>query len=112
MRFFLNGVVETCSQASESAKRIINLHSKYYNLLIEKEIAAPAILRLFDLIFRKPMLSTRDVSNKLNISRQTANTIAGKLADCGILHEITGQQRYRVFAFKEYLDIIAEGTQV
>ena len=80
--------------------------------MIEKEIAAPSILRLFDVLFQKPMLSTKDIAQKLNVSRQTANTLAGKLVDIGVVKEITGQQRHRVFAFKEYLDVIAEGTKV
>jgi Fic family protein len=111
-RFFLQGIVETSSEATETAKRIIEIHRKFYNLMIEKEIAAPSILRLFDVLFQKPMLSTKDIAQKLDVSRQTANTLAGKLLDIGVVKEITGQQRHRVFAFKEYLDVIAEGTKV
>jgi hypothetical protein len=30
----------------------------------------------------------------------------------GILHEITGKKRYRKFLFREYVDLIAKGTEL
>jgi hypothetical protein len=33
------------------------------------------------------------------------------LQDLGIVNELTGQQRHRVFAYQQYLDILSEGAQ-
>ena len=35
----------------------------------------------------------------------------GTLSDMGLVNELTGQRRGRVFAYQAYLDILSEGAQ-
>jgi hypothetical protein len=38
--------------------------------------------------------------------------VSDQIIVIGILHEITGKKRYRKFIFKEYVDLIAKGTEL
>lgn len=58
-----------------------------------------------------PLISVKDISGKLKISKESANELVKKFERIGILKEITGKQRYKKYSFKEYIDIIARGTR-
>jgi transposase len=46
----------------------------------------------------------------LDTSYETANNLVGKFEKSGILREMTGQRRNRLYAYTQFLEIIAEGT--
>nr|WP_274703125.1 Fic/DOC family N-terminal domain-containing protein [Thermodesulfovibrio thiophilus] len=54
----------------------------------------------------------KDVVSKLKIRKDTANELIKSFEKIGILHEITGKQRYRKYIFKDYVDIIKRGTEL
>jgi hypothetical protein len=37
--------------------------------------------------------------------------MVGKLAELGIVREVTGRRRDRVFAYDQYVQILSEGTE-
>jgi hypothetical protein len=41
----------------------------------------------------------------------TINSAFGRLVRLGLVEEQTGSPRYRVFAYKKYLEILSEGTE-
>ncbi|MFM8290616.1 MAG: Fic family protein, partial [Planctomycetia bacterium] len=41
----------------------------------------------------------------------TVSRAVESLSDLGVVKEITGRKRERVFAYQRYLDILAEGTE-
>jgi hypothetical protein len=47
----------------------------------------------------------------LAISKAAVNELVKRFEGAGILREITGKQRYRRYLFRDYVDIIARGTQ-
>ena len=55
-----------------------------------------------NLLYRKPIINADDASQALSVSTPTANKLIQALVDLGILVEITGQQRYRSYAFERY----------
>ncbi|MFQ6131517.1 MAG: hypothetical protein ACE5R4_05740, partial [Armatimonadota bacterium] len=69
-------------------------------------------VQLIDALCRQPVLSISKMAETLGISFPTAAKLAGRFEEAGLLRETTGQERHRRYAYKPYLDLLAEGTFV
>ena len=113
LKFLLNGVIEVSREASETAKRIIDLKEKLIKKLIEKRIASGYAVGLIDMLFSMPIITSRDVQSKLNVgSKDTVNKLIKKFIDIQILKEISGKKRYKKYLFSDYIEIIKKGTEL
>jgi Fic family protein len=112
IKYFLIGISDTSGEAANSAREIIQLKDKLIAELYKNSIASIYAVRLIDLLFKTPLISTKEIIDKLKISKEAANELVKKFEKIDILKEITGKQRYRKYSFKQYIEIIARGTKV
>lgn len=73
-----------------------------------------AAWRLADLLLRQPVLDSRIVRERLEVSAPTAHSAIGHLVDVGILREASGQKRDRIWRaidVLEALDAFAERSR-
>jgi Fic family protein len=110
--FFLKGVVEVSNNSIETAKKIIQLKSDVIKKIMENNVSGNNAIKLVDLLFDRPYITTKIVSEDLKISMQSATILLSKFQKIGIIGEITGKQRYKEYIFLEYMKIIQEGTQI
>jgi Fic family protein len=111
VKFFLAGVSETCEEAANTARAIIQLKEDLITKLYESSVGSIYGVKLIDLLFITPLISVREISDKLNISKEAANELVKKFEKINILKEITGKRRYKKFSFVPYIEIIARGTR-
>jgi Fic family protein len=109
--FFLDGVKETAAQGSADAKRIIDLleHDRKRIALIGK--ASKSALKIHGYLLKKPFLSITKASKTLKLSVPTTTNAVLKLVEIGLLKELTGGARNRLFAYTDYLAILTAGTE-
>lgn len=107
LQFFLRGVAETATEATDTAGRIIDLREGHRMLIQEKDLGTNT-LRLLDVLFQRPVINVNIVKDRLGVSFPTASKLVSQLALLGIIEEITGAQRHRVFRYTPYLDLFAE----
>ncbi len=104
IRFFLVGVSETAVNAVQTLQSILKLKDEIEGekiLSLGKQ--ASRAKQLIGELYKTPILSATDVMKKLNVSAPTANSLLEKFQKLGILKEITGYKRNRLFAFHAYL---------
>jgi Fic family protein len=65
--------------------------------------AAGSALRVHHLLRQRPLLTIPRAAATLELSRPTISTVFDNLASLGIVVEITGRQRDRLFTYNEYL---------
>ena len=58
-----------------------------------------------NLLYRHPVISAADLEQQLGVSAPTAQALVKDLIRLGILVEITGQMRGRLYEFQPYLDL-------
>lgn len=109
--FFLDGVTETATQAADDAKKIIDLLERDRIRIGQIGKAAPTALKIHTYLLKKPYLSLTKAAKELDISVPTITNTVAKLEEIGLLTELTGQARNRLFAYTEYLDILSAGTE-
>lgn len=105
IKFFLNGVIETSSDGIKTFKDIVNLRQRYENKIMSMGTRAKNAQRLLLFMFSRPILNNKVVAKELDISFNSANRLIKSLVSLGILDEVTGYSRNRLFTLKEYLDL-------
>mgnify|MGYP000307965949 CR=1 FL=1 len=74
-----------------------------------KATTVPAI-RLFDLLPQHPIITLPRAIELLKTTKPTTGKTIDALSQAGILHETTGKQRDRIYAYDAYLKVLAEDT--
>lgn len=106
LAFFLDGIAQVATEATETATGILELREKDRNILARSlGRRSGNALRLLDDLFQRPLVTAKVVERTLDVSQPTASALVRDVADLGILQELTGRKRYRVFAYREYLDL-------
>jgi Fic family protein len=107
IRFFLNGVIETAKQATDTFRAILELRTRTAEQITHLGRAAPNAARVVDYLYQKPIVTAQELCRQLDISPHTANRIIKALSELDILHETTGQQRNRVYYFRTYYQLFS-----
>lgn len=110
LEFFLDGVAETARQAFGAAERIVALFRRDRDRIGEGSDRAGSVLRVHEVFQRKPFAGAATLAADTKLSQPTVNAALTDLEDLGIVQEITGRRRGRVFVYRSYLDILDEGT--
>ena len=69
------------------------------------------VSRVHSYLQKKPVLEIPRASQEIEISQPTVTSALKRLEEIGVVKEITGKARDRIYVYKEYLDILEEGTQ-
>lgn len=105
--FFLRGVATQSRDAVLRAQRLRNLREQYREQF-QMARAASRLLQVVDLLFARPVLTTRQAAEALEANFSSAQRYINQLAATGILREITGQSRNRIYVAERILEIITE----
>ncbi len=105
VRFFLSAVVETASKGKETFQGILALRQEMDTLILGYGKRAEKAQILLRHLYRRPAITANGAAALLEVSHQTASALLKKMVDDGVLHEVTGYQRNRVFFFGRYLDL-------
>ena len=108
LKFFLSGVIATAKDGRETFEKIIKLRSEYEKEIMNFGRQAKIGHNLLLFMFSKPIVSVKDVLQKLDISFNTASSLINRFHKAGLLKEITGFSRNRLFMLWKYLDLFRE----
>jgi Fic family protein len=109
VRFFLAGVGKTAEEATATARSIVGLRQLHRDRVQELGLGVNG-LRLTDLLFERPLVNVNLVKDTLAVSFVTANKLVERLTEEGLLDEVTGGRRNRVFRYAPYLQLFAEAN--
>jgi Fic family protein len=109
--FFLEGVESTAGAAVDTAHRLLALFRNDAARVQTLGRAAANALRVFDAFRARPLATLNDLTERTGASYPTVARAVEALENLGIVREITGRKRERVFAYALYLDILNEGTE-
>ena len=105
IKFFLKGVAEISAQATDTARAILALREQHRGILSYNGLATPSSLTLLERLYEHPMLTVSKAAELLDVTFPTANSIVGQFQRLGLLEEVTGRQRRRLFAYQPYIQI-------
>lgn len=109
--FFLEGVNETATGAVDTAHRLLAMFESDAERIQGLGRAAANALRVFDALRRRPVANVHHLADQTGVAYPTAARAVDALVRLGVLRELTGRRRGRVFAYGRYLAILSEGAQ-
>lgn len=112
VKFFLRGISEVSLEATETARKIVGLREAHRDIITADfgRTAGNGLL-ILEGLFQKPITNVQDAAARLGITYQAANSLVQRMVDAGILFEMTGQARYRVYQYRPYVDLFASAPQ-
>jgi Fic family protein len=108
--FFLAGVADTANQAFEAATQIVDLFKEDRERITMESDRAGSALRIHELFQQNPFHTANQIVQITGLSAPTVNAALADLERLGIVDEVTGRKRGRVFSYQRYLAILNEGT--
>jgi Fic family protein len=111
LEFFLIGVADTANQAFDAATRIVDLFKTDRERITAESERPGSALRVHDLFQQNPYLTANTLVERTGLSAPTVNAALADLERLGVVEEVTGRRRGRVFGYQRYLAILSEGTE-
>ena len=113
-RFFLTAVRESSQDAISAIDDLSALHEKNVRVINGMGRARINAGLLFDYLEEHPIIDIGKTAAALGLSYNTAASAAKRLIEAGILaqneNDGRNRKRNRIFAYKEYLNILKKGT--
>jgi len=112
LAFFVRGVAAVSGEAAATARRILVLREEHRALITDRlGRAAGNGLRVLERLFAHPMITVRDVAQLTGVTFAAANRLVARLAELGIVREMTGRERSRVFLYQSYYLLFADSEE-
>jgi len=110
--FFLFGVEETARASAAVFRAVLSLKQRIERDVLPRFSArrqdnAQALMRQ---LYARPVIDVKGAMKISGASTNTASALIDDLVTFGVLTEVTGQRRNRLFVFHEYLDIFRHKT--
>lgn len=112
IKFFLTGIAAVSLEATETARAIVDLRENHRRLVTERfGRAAGNGLTVLEGLFRSPIVTVSQVQKRLGLTYPPANNLVQRFVDAGILFEMTGQERYRVYRYDPYIGLFSNNRE-
>jgi Fic family protein len=108
--FFVRGVRETAEGAVTTAQKLAKLFKDDRERIRSLGRAAGSALRVHQAFQEHPIQSVQTATKRTGLTVPTVTAVMKLLEVEGIVRELTGKQRGRVFGYAKYLKILNEGT--
>jgi len=106
LEFFLEGVRVAADQAAATARQIVELFNADDRRIDGLGRAAASVRRVHQFLRTNPICSIPGAAEKLGISAPTVAKSFAHMGELGMLREITGKRRRRLFVYDRYLAIL------
>lgn len=105
LKFFLRGIYEVSLSATEVARQIMQIREIHRQLITEKIRSNGNALKLHDRMFEAPTFSINSAKDTMGCAFATAATVVEQLQEHGLVREITGNERNRLYQYQPYVEL-------
>jgi Fic family protein len=105
--FFLEGVAVAAADSERSIIDVASLITTDRKRLLESPKAGPISYRLFELLPIMPRFSVEHVRQRLATTFPTASAAVKLLDELGIVAELTGQKKNRIYSYQAYVELLS-----
>lgn len=110
LMFFLHGVEVTARDSAGVFRAVLDLKER-----IDREVLPRFSVRrqegaqaLVMYLYEHPVVDVKRVSSIIDATVATAGKLVADMVSQGVLTEVTGQRRNRLFIFREYIDLFRQ----
>ncbi|TAH36151.1 MAG: Fic family protein [Alphaproteobacteria bacterium] len=111
IEFFLEGIIHTATQAVTTAKSILDLFERDRVRIETSGQSTTTVLGIFNHLQYHPIVNTTMLRQVTGKALPTVLRALAVLQKLGIVKEISGRARNRVFMYAEYIDVLNDGVE-
>ena len=112
IEFFLTGIYETSNQAVNTAQNIVSLFESDEEKIKNLNKDTVGVLKTYNFLKKHPISNTRKIVKSSQSSLQTVLRSLRALEEIGLVKELTGNHNNKIFIYKNYINIINQGTEL
>jgi Fic family protein len=109
--FFARGVANQAKEALSDAKRILELHSEYEELLMETKKIPESAHTLVNEIFENPFISVSGLSKRWDMPFNSIKRSVSRLVKIGILRELDQRRRNKIYYAPRLLELLTRSEK-
>jgi Fic family protein len=111
LSFFADGVTDTARGAVATVQRLSAVAAEDRERIRTLGRGAGTLLELHRCLQERPVTTAGQLVERSGVSFATVNKGLATMTELGLVNEITGGRRNRVFSYSRYLGILSEGTE-
>ncbi len=110
--YFADAIIFTSNQAIETADQLIELSNRSREQIVNSNKVVAPTHKSYELLLKFPIINSSLLQTEIGLKPSTAVKVLNNLEQLGIIKEVTGYKRNRIFEFTEYLDVLNHGTEL
>ncbi|MCP4666227.1 MAG: Fic family protein [Deltaproteobacteria bacterium] len=110
LAFFAEGVQEMAENAVATARSLAKVAEEDAARIQQVGRLSGSCMQVHYALKHRPFGTVGGLSKETGLSLPTVTSALRKLEEAGLVNEITGRRRNRVFSYSRYLEILVEGT--
>ena len=111
LEFFLEGIFKSAKQAIRTANHINELFKQDFEKIALMGRIRFSCEQTLEHLKKLPQITVPLLASELGLTAPTARSALNHLVKAGILEEISGKKRDKIYVYRQYLSILEEGTQ-
>jgi Fic family protein len=111
IEFFATGVEETANAAVATAHRLVAMAQEDRARIQAVGRVAGSALQVHQALLTRPVNTVSRLATDTKLSIPAVTNALAALTEQGLVREITGRKRNRVFAYDRYMDVLKQGTE-
>jgi len=104
--FFVDAVADTATQAVQTAQQLNQLRNDHRTLITSLGRIAGSAQQVLDALFEHPIANINTLTEQTGLTPATIGKVMEQLEQINLVKELTGQKRNRIYAYREYIDIL------
>ena len=111
VEFFADGVAETAEAAVETARRLLEVAERDRDRIRGRGRAAGSAEIVHHSLQSMPVCTVPRLAKRTRLTLPTVLKALGVLEGIGVVREVTGKKRHRVYHYDAYMEILNEGAE-
>lgn len=111
LEFFLTGVTETAHQVLQTSQAISELFQQDLETIKSLKRASGSALMVHKLLQQKAIINAIGAAEILDVSVPTARLALNNLKKLGVVKEISGSGKERLYIYEELIKLLESGTK-
>jgi Fic family protein len=112
LEFFADAVTDTATQAVDTAQKLMTLSAQNTEKIHGLGRGSASVHLVHRALLERPIAPSVWLAGKTHLAPATVNSCLKHLENLGIVSEITGRKRNRLFAYSEYVAVMNQGTEL
>ncbi len=109
VKFFLKGAACTAQSASRKFGKVVALVEKHSNEILDAKVRSGGdYKKVLEVFYHTPVQSAKTLIEATGIGKSSMGAILKRLEEKGIVDEITGQSRNKLYRMTEYLQCFSD----